>query len=313
MNESLQSLKGEIEEQRNGSRSIALDVRTYAQQTDGEFSLQECYNLLQLVTKEEKRAVSAELHRLVKTGVIERAGKRNGVYRRIEGEYEYIDFLNAPTEEFDITLPLGLSEMVCTYPKNIIVVAGCQNAGKSCFMLNVTRLNMDRHRVWYWSSEMGASEMRMRLEKFDIPLKDWKFKPAERSSCFSDIIQPDDINIIDYLEVEDNFFLVGKELKAIYEKLHTGIAIIALQKDKHKEYGRGATFGLEKPRLYVTLDHGIAKIVKAKNWRGTNNPNGKMCNFKIVNGSDMSMDTWHRQSDEEDAGITKRRTFGSVT
>ena len=284
-------------------RSIAADVRKWVETTDGEFSLDDCYRLLQLVTKNEKRACSQEMHRLVKAGTIERAGRRNGVYRRIESDYEPIDFLNAPTEEFDIILPLGLSEMVCTYPKNIIVVAGCQNEGKSCFMLNVTRLNMDRHKIWYWSSEMGASEMRMRLEKFEEPLNSWKFHPAERSSNFSDVIRPDDINIIDYLEVEDNFFLVGKELKAIYEKLRDGVALVALQKDKYKEYGRGATFGLEKPRLYVTLDHGVARIAKAKNWRGENNPNGKMCNFKIWNGSKMSGDDWHHQTDEEDARI----------
>ena len=312
MNEYLQSLKGMLKDNGHGG-SIASDVRKFVETTDGEFSLQDTYNFLQVLTKEGKSAIHAEIHRLVKSRTLERAGRRNGVYRRIESEYEYIDFLNAPTEEFDIALPLGLSELVCTYPKNIIVVAGAQNAGKTCFMLNVVRMNMNRHKVWYWSSEMGASELRMRLEKFGIPLTDWRFKPAERSSCFSDIIQADDINVIDYLEVEDNFFLVGKELKAIYEKLDTGIALVALQKDKHKEYGRGATFGLEKPRLYVTLDHSIAKIAKAKNWRGVNNPNGKICNVRIVNGSDLSGDEWHRQSDEEDAGVTKRRVFGSVT
>ena len=304
MNESLQSLRGNIKD--NGpSGSIASGTREFAEKTHGTFESWQVEKFLQLSTTNDKKACLAELGRLQKQGILERVGGRNGVYRRIDSEYEYIDFLNAPTEEFDITLPLGLSEIVCTYPKNIIVVAGVQNAGKTCFMLNVVKMNMDRHNVWYWSSEMGASELRMRLEKFDIPLTAWKFKPAERSSCFSDIIQADDINVIDYLEVEDNFFMVGKELKAIYEKLNTGIALVALQKDKHKEYGRGATFGLEKPRLYVTLDHSVAKIVKAKNWRGVNNPNGKICNVRIVNGSDLSGDEWHRQSDEEDAGIKK--------
>lgn len=283
--------------------SIARDVRQFVEKSSGNFTLQEIYNFLQLYTKTEKSAACAEIYRLLTARTIERAGRRNGVYRRIESDYEIIDYLNAPTEEFDITLPLDLSELVCTYPKNIIVVAGCQNAGKSAFMLNCVRLNMDRHKIWYWSSEMGASELRMRLEKFDIGLDEWDFTPAERSAAFSDVIHPDDINIIDYLEVEDNFFLVGKELKAIYDNLDTGVALVALQKDKHKEYGRGATFGLEKPRLYVTLDHGVAKIVKAKNWRGTLNPNGKICAFNIWNGSKMEGGVWHHKTDEEDSKI----------
>ena len=50
-------------------------------------------------------------------------------------------------------------------PGNIIVVAGEQNAGKTAFLLNFVRLNMTRHEMFYYSSEMGASEMRKRLEK----------------------------------------------------------------------------------------------------------------------------------------------------
>ena len=52
-------------------RSIAKDVREWVETTDGEFSLEDCYRLLQLVKKNEKRACSQEMHRLVKAGIIE--------------------------------------------------------------------------------------------------------------------------------------------------------------------------------------------------------------------------------------------------
>jgi hypothetical protein len=104
------------------------------------------------------------------------------------------------------------------------------------------------------------------------------------------VIKPDAINIIDFLEVHDEFWKVGGMLKEIYDKLNNGIAIVAIQKDKKKDYGRGATMGLEKPRLYLTLNPGQAKIEKAKNWADPlKNPNGLMLDFKLHQGCEFSI------------------------
>ena len=92
------------------------------------------------------------------------------------------------------------------YPKNIIIVAGATNAGKTALLLNVVRMNMDRYEVIYFSSEMGEQELRLRLEKFGQALNSWKFKPIERPTRFSDVIVPDAINIIDYLELTEDFY-----------------------------------------------------------------------------------------------------------
>ena len=283
---------------------IRLVEKVITEELHGEFGFPQLLKVTQSYSNNvEERAVRSALQRCHESGLIERT-RRYGVYRKIESEAIPMDFLNAPTEELDVSLPLGISELIKIYPKNILLVAGVFDAGKSCFMLNTVRMNMDKHDVHYFNSEMGASELKLRLSKFeDIGLEEWRFSAFERSSNFADIIRPDDINIVDYLEVEDNFYLIAKELKAIHDKLEKGIALIALQKDPQKEYGRGGSFGLEKPRLYLTLDRGgVAKIVKAKNWRGTSNPNGKICNFKIINGSKMTFDTWHRREDEEAAG-----------
>jgi hypothetical protein len=53
--------------------------------------------------------------------------------------------------------------------------------------------------------------------------------------------------------------------------------------------GRGGTFGLEKPRLYLSLNTDypngqILRIVKAKNWAHSVNPNNMIKRFKIVKG-----------------------------
>ena len=70
--------------------------------------------------------------------------------------------------------------------------------------------------------------------------------------------------------------------------MKNGIAIVALQKKRGVELGRGAEFSLEKPRLYLSMENGEIKIVKAKNWRRKDvNPNGMVSKFKIVNGCDF--------------------------
>jgi hypothetical protein len=136
---------------------------------------------------------------------------------------------------------------------------------------------------------MGHSELRTRLELFpDLSLQQWKFKPYERSGNFSDVIKPDAINIIDYLEISDTFYNIGGMLTAIYEKLNDGIAIIALQKTPGKDIGRGGSFSVEKPRLYVSISNDYpghtAKIIKCKNWRTSENPNGLSKHFTLHQG-----------------------------
>jgi len=172
------------------------------------------------------------------------------------------------------------------YPKNIAVIAGSPNAGKTAFLLNTIKLNMAKHIIHYYSSEMGAEELKLRLSKFDDGAK-WVFDARERSTNFADVIYPDDINIIDYIEiVSGEFYMIGQELRTIFDKLRKGIAIIALQKKKGAELGRGAEFSLEKPRLYLSMDSGLLKIIKAKNWAVEgNNPNGVEFKFSLVNGA----------------------------
>ena len=231
------------------------------------------------------RAVNVTLQRLVKEGILEKYGEKRGAYRRVERECEEIDFLNASESSLDIRWPFQIERYVKILPKNIIVIAGSPDAGKSAFLFNVVKENMNRLKLHYFSSEMGAEEIKDRLKKFEIPLREWKRVFKERSSNFSDVIIPTDINLIDFIEIHDEFYKVGGLLKDIYDKLSTGVAIIALQKKPGQDLGRGGLGTLEKPRLYLAIDNGRMKIVKAKNWvNSAVNPNGLEVSFKLVDG-----------------------------
>ncbi len=61
---------------------------------------------LQVSTRQERKAVSMALSRLVEEGVIERAGNRHGCFRRIEGVLEPINYLQADTSP--VSIPVAL-------------------------------------------------------------------------------------------------------------------------------------------------------------------------------------------------------------
>ena len=266
-------------------KSLSEEVKDWVLSSNGVFMSSEVVNCLHLSSREEKKNLSKILSRLCEEGVIEKYGNKNGCYRQINNACDAIDWRNAPTESIDIKWPFEIERLVKVMPKNIIVLAGASNSGKTAFLLNVVRNNMRQHDIHYFSSEMGDIEFRDRLSKFDIPLTSWQFKAKERASDFADVIQPDAVNIIDFLELHEDFFKVGGYIKEIYDKLNKGIAIIALQKNAGQDHGLGGQRSIEKARLYLAMDYGRIRIIKGKNWANpTVNPNGLELHFKLVHG-----------------------------
>jgi len=128
-------------------------------------------------------------------------------------------------------------------------------------------------------------ELRNRLEQFDCDISSWHFHAYERIHDFHDVVPRDGtIVLIDYLEVLDDFYRVGASIQKIYERLGSSIAMIAIQKKRNADLGRGAEFALERPRLYLSMDPGRLQVQKAKNWVSGANPNGLKWTFCIHRG-----------------------------
>lgn len=269
-------------------RNITEEIRNWVEVTNGVFSVTNCYNELNLVTKDEKNLGKVTFHRLCKEGVIEKYGQRVGVYRKVEKSCEEIDILNVEEKVIDVSFPFEIEKLVKIMPKNIIVIAGESNAGKTAFLLSFCLQNFGKMPIHYFSSEMSAYELRERVQKFDVKLYLWKkyVKFKERSSNFADVIYPDEINIIDFMEMTDEFYRIAGNIREIYDRLNNGIAIIAIQKPKGRDLGIGGEKSLEKARLYLAIEHGKIKIVKAKNWMNADvNPNGLSIEFSLVQGA----------------------------
>ena len=273
-------------------------IEDWVRDTTGWFSYDDIDKDLGIKTPGDKDNRRQIIKRLKESSIIETHPKNNKLLRFINTSVRKINFKTAGKRTpLDIKFPFEIDQFLNVYSRNLIVVAGSPDAGKTAWLLNFIKQNQDIHTIFYQSSEMEKNELAARLLNFEgMELADWKFEAEERSGDFADVIRPDCINIVDYMELTTDVYLVAEYLKAIHEKLTTGIAIIALQKKRGVELGRGGEFSLEKPRLYLTMDKGKMTIAKAKNWKDPEfNPNDMVINYKIVGGCKFIInEDWHK-------------------
>ena len=256
-------------------------------------SLQYAYNCQHVQHKADKKKIQSIFSRFNKDGLIERTGRVAGEYRVLDSQCQPTNFKAAFKGGIDIRYPMGAERFFHTMPKNIIIFTGVKDTGKTALALNLIHLNQNRPGVLpikYFSNEFGGAEMQGRLSLFeDVPLDDWNFDFYERKDNYGDVIGKDCINIIDYLELLDNFYLIGKKISEIWEKLDKGVAIIFLQKDKGKDIARGGHTSLDRARAYFVIDPDFPgqkiRIEAMKNWKDPMlNPKGYTRDYKLAKG-----------------------------
>lgn len=285
-------IKSAMDRKEGRNRTLSAEIRDWVLTTNGYFLTTNGYNLLHLTTREEKKHFGVVMQRLKAEGIIEKSGNRDGEWRLIDQSCQPMDWINASCDYLPLWLPLGLGEVCGVQPGNILVFAGAKDSGKTAFLMNVAKENRHKYKVHYFNSEMGAAEFKMRAGKFDdVSISQWKdVSVYERSENFADVIKPGEgnLNIIDFLEVVDEFWKVAATIQRIHQKLNGALCVCAIQKNPKADLGRGGAFSLEKARLYVSLDYQSAKIISCKNFKENEiiqgNPRGYTCRYKLING-----------------------------
>jgi len=165
--------------------------------------------------------------------------------------------------------------------------------------------------ITYLNSE-SPDELRRRVQCFpDCKNVFNNMAVYERMDNFADMIDPDGLNIIDYMEINDEFYKVGQLIADVYRKLNKGVAFIAIQKTHGAEYGRGGAFTAEKARLYLNLEEnkpfgGICKVTKAKSFINTN-PNGLEIDYRLYDGWEIKpVSEWRYVNTKERARANKQ-------
>lgn len=275
-------------------KSIAEEVREFVAVTSGNFSVTDGSQWVTNGNKTSNKPILMELSRLCKAGIIERVGNRAGLYRKVESHFSVDDWANADTNPLDINLPLGMEKFCCINPGDLILISGVTNSGKTAFGLDFARLNMRRHKVFVFSSETKPKAFKKRIMSSDTPFPEWKINLSTDFSNMVDVVQPDDINIMDYIEPPGgDYRLIAQIIREIHAKLKKGIAVCLVQKKKSTkfedyEFGAGGQMTMNKASLAINLDPdypgGKCTMKKVKDRRCDFNPEGSFRRFKIVKG-----------------------------
>jgi hypothetical protein len=277
--------------------SIAADVREVVLISSGYFSTSDIYRDLNLTSGDTKKAAVLALLSLEKEGIITKHGQKMGSYRRIEATQE-IDFMNAdPDDYLNLQWPLGLEKKTRIFQKSVIEIAGVTGMGKTTYLLALIYLNMGTHRIVLHNSEMSAQAMNYKLRQFNYPMTSWKFSMRQWKGS-PDSIEPDAINIIDYLSPGANAWEIQQPISQILEKLNKGVAVIAVQKKPGAAYGTGGIYSAMDASLVLSLDWQRATVSKNRFREADEFPGLDTRNFTINHGHIKPLSGWYREPEE---------------
>ena len=277
-----------------------LEVEWFPYHTDEWFSFLDIathFDWREPLTRKALSQVVYHLYKKKKPAYLEKRGK---LYRVVNYEVEELDWLNADPKkvlelrypyDYELHTSFGFEDTVTISPGSIIIIAGASNQGKTCWLLNFLLENMDKHNCIYFTNEYTEIGFCRRMDNFDWFIEEAekfyltddgvpKFRVIKRYRDYQDVMDPDGINIIDYLLIEDST-MVGMAIKSIQEKLRNGIAVIALQKPPGRDMGYGGFPTISAASLYLSIDYQKLKVVKAKDCNGVSLDNREY-SFKIV-------------------------------
>ncbi len=245
-------------------------VELWVEATTGDFSIRGLHKELELEDSERAfKHLRTILSRLKKTGLIESVEHRgDGWFRKVYPEAPDIDLVNANENEYiPIKLPFEMHKYALIRPKSLMVITGDKSAGKTAFIHNLLKLNlnMNGYNITLFDTQIGAPALKARFLALGIPIPP-PFKVKRLYQHFADPVSPDDINIIDFVRVDmEKTYLIANELAKISQKLDKGIAIVGLQKPPGRDIaygGAGSAFDVD---LYVSISYRKVKIVYCKN------------------------------------------------
>jgi len=244
----------------------------------GHFSTRDAWDEIDIGSPEGRTHLRVILGRCIEKKLISKSAS-NGHYRILDLNKDVMEWETANMKNvLPIILPFGIHKWAKLYPKSIIVVAGEKNSGKSAFLYECIKLNYASFVTELYNSETGPEQMKERFEPLEFP-SPAPFTVYERYTNFSDVVEPDNLSIIDYLDYNSEVYHCAEEIDLIFQKLKAGACIIGMQKPPptptkqrdgsikmvSRDLAYGGAFTAKRSHLYITLGQGICKLVHVKN------------------------------------------------
>lgn len=249
------------------------------------------------------------ISRLVEEKRLKRVGR--GLYRKLK-EVKPVNWLDANEDDFfDLAFPkghkddtyFGFEDLFSVSEGDLIVITGVSNYGKSTIVHNMLAENCDKYECILMGSECvslnGMPSAKFKRRMMSMKWMDWvngdgksKFDLLPVRDNYEDYVQEDKINFIDWINMTDNFFCIGKIFEDCKGSVGKGLVVAVLQKEEDAPLGRGKGFTRDLADVYIKIDpFGISESrltldkIKAPKKRGAF---GKMWAFGIVdNGANL--------------------------
>ena len=289
-------------------RNLTAEIRDWVAASFGTFSASKLYQDASIASSEEKHYARTVLSRMVGKEIV-RVGSQDGMFRRIDKERKFMDFMNVDlTKKLPLVLPLNIHKKTVLFPKSIIVLAGVTGFGKTTFALNFIKDNWDKYNpIYYFNSEMSPEALNKKLSYFKEPsISEWflKMKVVEEWDYhdIADKIFPDALNVIDYLEPEgDKPYGIHEIIVRIMNNLGSGIALVTIQKKPGADLGTGGVYSVKAAAFAMNLEWGNIRVYKNRFREEDQNPTLDSIDFEITNSQFIQKGVWYNPK----AGKTK--------
>lgn len=154
--------------------------------------------------------------------------------------------------------------------------------------------------VRYLNCELSSPQIRRRAQAMGseaVELLKNRVRWVNRTHDWARAIDPDALNVVDYLQIYDEFYRVGQLISEIHARLRNGVALILIQKKTGEATPRGGEFALERAQVAIYLDSnpaigsggGICTLRKVKEpVDPSHNPQGKQLDYRL--GANMRLE-----------------------
>ncbi len=206
---------------------------------------------------------------LVARKVVKPSGRSDGVYRVLT-PVEPVKWWDDSIDEEPINFyfpkchedntEFGIEDLVEVFAGDLILISGQSNYGKTTIALNILGENLSLMPAVLMGSEYTASngkispkfKRRMNRMSWVNWTEDGKprFQLLPVGADFEDYIEPDLLNVIDWVSLPGEYYLIDRVMKAIKDKVGTGIVVMVLQKNKGAEFGEGG----ERTQRYADVE-----------------------------------------------------------
>jgi hypothetical protein len=273
---------------------ISADVRAWIINQIHPFRIESCFRELNLKSSKQMADCRSIAGDMMTQGIIEKGSV--GFFRLVDRSLKHIK--SKKNDPIEISWPLGLGNIIQVHPHDVVVIAGVTGQGKTAFALNVADRNMKKYFINYIASELREDDIYYKtsyhLKELEVEINKDPSDPTKRVQVVErandpwDIIIPDALNIIDYIERHDQYWKIAEDIKKCFDKLTTGLCLICLQKNKNAEFAMGGGGTMQKASLVINLESFQATIKKARWWKdSTFNPIEKIIDYEIEHGINM--------------------------